>query len=150
LLAAINTPTVWGSISAIGEKLDVVSESKLSSHTSIVTKQVVMEVSKEIPQEVSRLIDPFKESMVETFTERLAALEDQINTLKSFIIQSMKHLADKIDTEVSNIGWNDSGATQANITETVKPDWFLDVMMGIGGENLQRIGRTRLGHGRQQ
>jgi hypothetical protein len=95
---------------------------------------VVMEVSKEVPQEVSRLIDPFKEFMVETFTERSAALEDRINTLKSFIVRSTKHLADKIDSEVANIGWNDTGANQTNTTATVKPDWFLEVMKSMEGK----------------
>ena len=131
LAAEINTPTVWGSIGALGEKLDGVATSKQKNQASIVTKQVAMEVSKEVPREVSRMIDPFKVSMVDTFTDRSTALEQRINTLKSFIIKSTKHLTNKIDTEVSNIGWNESGAAAGALTESVQPDWFLDVVKSM-------------------
>jgi hypothetical protein len=141
----INTPTVWGSIGALGEKLDVVTDSKKKNHAMNVAKQVSMEVSREVPLEVSRLIDPFKVTMVDSFTERSTALEERINTLKSFIIRSTKHMNYKIESEVSNLGWNDSGKAVGALSDTVKPDWFLDVMKSMEGkickvsEGLARI-----------
>ena len=131
LAAKINTLTVWGSIVALGKKLDGVSTVKQKNQAINVTKQVSMEVSKEVSREVSRMIDPFKLSMVETFTDRSTALEQQINTLKSFIIKSTKHLTQKIDTEVSNIGWNESRAAVGGLRESVQPDWFLDVVKSM-------------------
>jgi hypothetical protein len=131
LAPEINTPTVWGSIGALGEKIDGVSESKSRAHASDLAKQVLMEVSKEVPREVARLVDPFKESMVETFTERSSALEDRINTLKSFIIRSTKHLADKIESEANNNGYNDVGDPLTGTSATVKPDWLLEVMKSM-------------------
>jgi hypothetical protein len=121
LAADINAPTVWGSIGALGAKLDGVESLQnlaWSDHTPVVAK------------EVARLVDPFKEQVVESLTERAIAVDDRITKLKSFIVRSTKRLSEKIEMELLDIGWNAKSPSQS---EAKKPEWFDDVMKGFEG-----------------
>jgi hypothetical protein len=130
LAVEINAPTVWGSIGALGEKLDGVADSRKIN----VAQQVSKEVFKAVPKEVSKMVDPFKNQVIETLTDRSSAIEERVNKLKSFIIRSTKHLAEKIESEVVNMGLNDAGDATVGLSDFVKPDWFLEVMKKMEGK----------------
>jgi hypothetical protein len=81
-----------------------------------------------VAKEVAKVVDPFKEQMVKTLTDRALAVDERINKLKSFIVQSTKRMSEKIEMEFLDIGWNDKPPPKP---EDKKPEWFEDVMKGF-------------------
>ena len=57
-----------------------------------------------VAAEVAKVMDPLKEVLLDTMTDRTSALEGRINKLKSFMIRSTKTLNNKINVESSEFG----------------------------------------------
>jgi hypothetical protein len=75
---------------------------------------------------VAKVTDPFKVSLIKTMSDIDVALEERINTLKSFMVQSTLKLNKKIAFKM--VGWTDSPRSTAKAAqqadkEEVRPDW---------------------------
>jgi hypothetical protein len=135
-----NAPTVWGSIGAMGAKLDnAVDAAKRKTEVNVAS-------------EVAKVTDNLKDSLFETVADRAVALEARINALKSFVVRATKKLTEKVNDKVDRIdleleGWDPSvpktaPKLEATPAEAEKPEWCLDVMKSF--ENRLEEMETRV------
>jgi hypothetical protein len=89
LSADYDAPTMWGSIGAVGSRLDSIEKP---------TADPVVQVARE----VKKVVEPFKEQMLEAVSQKTAALETRINKIKSFALKSTKHLQGLIDDQLQD------------------------------------------------
>jgi hypothetical protein len=120
LAADINAPTIWGSIGALGAKLDgvVIAQKKYPSPA--------------LSKEVARVVEPFKKDLCESMAERAMALEDRINKVKSFVVRSTKRMNEKIESEVLDMGWDSKPPAPLPAASALsKPEWMEEVIKGF-------------------
>jgi hypothetical protein len=133
LSADYESPTVWGSIGALGSHLDAF-EKPHADPTELVSL------------EVKRALGPLKTQLIEASSKRTSALEARINKIKAFALKSTKHLQQAIDDQLedSDLGdatrkfvppsqspgkWaEDVAPTQESRINESKPEWVADVI----------------------
>jgi hypothetical protein len=119
-----NAPTMWGSMGALGSHLD-----------SAVTKiQDMSSPTEFLRNEVNRALAPLKEQLLEAVARKTAALEGRVNKIKTFALNSVKHLQKRLDEQAEDAALDQFGesapterTTQAGSGDD-KPDWVHDVI----------------------
>jgi hypothetical protein len=80
LSSEYNAPIVWGSVGALGSKLDKVQKQNNKFPALIAS-------------EVNKLMEPFQDLVTDTVSQQLTAVDGRIKVVKSFALQSAKKLS---------------------------------------------------------
>jgi hypothetical protein len=141
--AEYESPTVWGSIGALGSHIDTIGKPHADPADLV-------------SLEVKRSLGPMKVQIMEASTKKTTALEVRINKIKAFALKTMQHLQQSIDEQLEDADLGDASrnirspskgvenrsgyvsSPQSTGSNEAKPDWVADVIKSFESriENL--------------
>jgi hypothetical protein len=129
-----SAPTMWGSMGALGSYLDSVAVQ--SEGTKFPTEKLL--------KMVNGAVEPLRDHLLEALAKKTAAMETRINKIKTFALNSAKHLQQCLNEQAEDAAMEQfgkpSGARQEVSGEEAdsKPEWVHDVIKSFESriENL--------------